>query len=308
MKKEVLILTDKPSVEKGSFDPVLFSQLLERNEKIHITICYYEDLIYSFDQHNSQVVNQHEGYDIADFDLAYIKRTGVNTHHAVTCSMHIRRKGKKCIDTEYSSSMNPTSNKLIEHMQYSLSNLPFPDTIIVTKHTVSKVVQDFNKFDYPVIMKSLTGTRGAQNYLVATKEEALRIVAESDELNFEFALQPFIPNDSDFRFLVLGFDTKLVIKRARSKDSVHHTNNTSMGAHAELIPLSEIDSSLIELANRSAEAFNRNVAGVDIMLHKETMEPFILEVNRSPQIEHGAFVTEKSRVLSEYLCSEAEIS
>ena len=305
MKKEIIILTDKESVSLGLFDPSLFTELLAVNNSINLTVCYYEDLIYVLDETDSKIVNQNDHYDIADFDLVYIKRTGRNTHHAVTCAMHIRRKGKKCIDREYSSSMNPTSNKLIEHMQYSLSNLPFPPTIIVTKNTYMKVFSEFNAFNYPIVLKSLTGTRGAQNYLVKSEQDAFRVISESDDLNFEFALQPFIPNNSDYRFLVLGFDTKLVIKRARSKDSSHHTNNTSMGAQAEIVSLSTIEDSLISLANRASLAFNRNVAGVDIMVNSETGEAIILEVNRSPQIEHGAFVKEKAKVLAEYLASEA---
>lgn len=305
MKKRVLILTDKGSVDKGYFDAEKFVQLVGDSGIVDLTVCYYENLVYLLDDSSSKVLNQVAGYDIADFDLAYIKRTGVNTHHAVACSMHLRRHGKKCIDMEYSSSMNPTSNKLIEHMQYSIAKLPFPETVIVTKLTSLAVFDTYNSFSFPVILKSLTGTRGAQNYLVKSKEDALRIIDESDEANTEFALQPFIPNESDYRFLVLGFETKLVIERSRDKNAEHHTNNTSMGAQAKLIPLEQIEEKLIILANKSAKAFMRNVAGVDIMINSETGAPVILEVNRSPQIEHGAFVSEKAKVLAEYLAKEA---
>ena len=299
--KKILILTDKMSVELNQFNASSFKQLLEVNPDISVEICHYEDLIYVIEENSVKIVHQYMDYDIADFDVVYRKRSEKMPHHAVSCSMHVRSKGKVFIDSEFNSEMNANAHKLVEHMIYAQSNLPFPKTILVSKYNMQSVLNGNFGVNFPAILKSLTGTRGEGNFLVNSPEEVIETIKQSDEDNFEFALQPFIENDSDYRFLVLGYETKVIIRRIRDTNSSSHTNNTSRGASAELVDIEKIDTSLIELANRAAKNFHREVAGVDIMICLDDGRPYILEVNRSPQIEQGAFVQQKSEKLAEFL-------
>lgn len=304
--RRVLILSETLSVETNQFDADKFCELLNANDAIHVEYMYYTDLVYYIDgKGKSKVFHQYTGKDIGDYDIVYRKRSDFVQHHAKACAQYVQYKGNIFIDSEFSHQLNTNAHKLVEHMTYAVNNLTFPDTLIVTPKNAEKALQFWESqgYTYPAVLKSLTSTRGDYNFLVGSAEEALQAVQDAPVEYSEFALQPFIENDADYRFLVLGYETKLIIKRQRGSDSKSHTNNTSQGAQASLVELSEMQAEAIELANQSARIFGREVAGVDIMFVSATGTPLILEVNRSPQIEQGAFVEQKAAMLAEFLAN-----
>lgn len=299
--KKILVLSDKNSIELNQFDAEKFSSMINALGEVEVKISMFTDLIYVIKDGDIRVFDQHTGYDISDFDIVYRKRSEFLPHHAIACSLYVRSKGGVFLDSEFSGQMNANAHKLVEHMVYALNKLPFPATIVINKHNVTKVFEN-NSLDltFPMVLKSLTGTRGDENYLVHSAEETMQILENASSEHPEFALQPFIKNDSDYRILVLGYETSLIIKRMRKSTSTSHTNNTSKGADAFLVDTKDLEPSVIELANNAARVFKREVAGVDIMFGLEDGLPYILEVNRSPQIEQGAFVPEKIKKISEF--------
>lgn len=147
------------------------------------------------------------------------------------------------------------------------------------------------------VFKAIDGSTGDDNYLVRSREELQNIVAQNQGRHF--IAQAFVANDSDLRLIVLGDEVRLVIERKRKDDSTH-LNNTSQGASATLIPIESVDKALIALSLQAAQIMKRDVAGVDIMLEQGTGEPYVLEVNASPQIASGAFEAEKREVYARY--------
>jgi glutathione synthase/RimK-type ligase-like ATP-grasp enzyme len=298
--KKILILSDKPSVDQGLFDWDKFKQLIEASQKVEVYLTYFEDLVYILNGNQVRVIDGTTNVDISNYDLVYRKRSDYIQQHPLSCAMYLKYKRVPFIDSEFQSVMNPNAHKLVEHMLYAVHSLPFPGTIIATKQNIH-LVRNYLTGDFPKVLKSLTATRGDYNFLVNSFDEAQKIIEEADMENTEFALQEYIPNDSDFRFLVLGYKTKLIIQRKRRVDSTSHTNNTSKGASAELIDVSTLQDEVKTLAERAAKVFSREIAGVDIMIGSEDNKAYVLEVNRSPQIENGAFVQDKSNVLAEFL-------
>jgi glutathione synthase/RimK-type ligase-like ATP-grasp enzyme len=149
----------------------------------------------------------------------------------------------------------------------------------------------------PFIFKAIDGSTGNFNYLIRTKaalEEALTANPER-----HFVAQRFIPNEADLRILIIGGKIRLVIERRRT-DPTTHLNNTSKGATARLIPVTELDPGLQKIALRAVQTMKRDIGGVDLMLEKDTQYPYILEVNASPQIGSGAFTAEKLDVYTDY--------
>jgi len=149
----------------------------------------------------------------------------------------------------------------------------------------------------PFIFKAIDGSTGNFNYLIRTKAALEEALAPNPERHF--VAQRFIPNEADLRVLIVGGKIRLIIERRRT-DPNTHLNNTSKGAKARLVPVSELDASLSEVALCAVRTMKRDVGGVDLMLEQGTERPYILEVNASPQVGSGAFTAEKLDVFADY--------
>jgi len=115
-----------------------------------------------------------------------------------------------------------------------------------------------------------------------------------------FLFQRFIPNDFDFRFLVLGGKVGTISKRTRqNKDD--HRNNAYVGATEEEVAPDAVSQAMKDDAIAAAEVFHRQVAGVDIIVDKNTGQHYILEVNASPGITFDESVLSELPQLSRYL-------
>ncbi len=100
--------------------------------------------------------------------------------------------------------------------------------------------------------------------------------------------------------LVFGGEVKIVIKRSRIDDSTH-VNNTSQGGLGELVDVASFPDDLKEIAVKAAKAVGRlDMSGVDIIIDNQTGKPYVLEVNKSPQIETGSNVAIKTQVFVDY--------
>ncbi len=146
-------------------------------------------------------------------------------------------------------------------------------------------------------MKSVTGTRGNDNYLVHSTQQAVEILTQNP--NTEFLIQEFIPNDGDYRAIVAGSEVRLLIHRTAVIGS--HKNNTSQGGAATLLSPETLSPEALQACVAAAQAFDRDIAGVDIVFDKRDPEKFyFFEVNRSPQIEASSYSKEKAIMLNGY--------
>ena len=95
-------------------------------------------------------------------------------------------------------------------------------------------------------------------------------------------LQEFIPNDGDYRVLVLGKKVLGVMKRS-SQSKEEFRNNYSAGGKVEVADLPE---EVKQLAVKAAEVCGLAVAGVDVAFRDyDFKKPVIWEVNKGPQFK-----------------------
>jgi glutathione synthase/RimK-type ligase-like ATP-grasp enzyme len=140
---------------------------------------------------------------------------------------------------------------------------------------------------------------GANNWFVHDFDEFSRIVALPHEQLF--VVQQYIPNDCDYRVLVFGGEVKAVMRRSRQSDDTH-VNNTSAGGQGDMVALSDFPGEWQTIALKAAAAVNRSdLAGVDIIVDTETGKPYVLEVNKSPQIETGSNIDAKTSIFVDYI-------
>jgi glutathione synthase/RimK-type ligase-like ATP-grasp enzyme len=91
----------------------------------------------------------------------------------------------------------------------------------------------------------------------------------------------------------------MCIERTSSDES--HLNNTSQGGTAQLLPLEQVDSEILEMAIKACRVNKLQVAGVDVITNKNNGEFYILEVNIAPQVSSGSFISEKSEKYAKML-------
>lgn len=224
-----------------------------------------------------------DGHDIASFDTVYFRTIARKRDMAAIAADYLQDHNVPFVDREALS--DQSLSKL--HQMYLLhkNNLPIPDTYY------GDVVFIESKLQYPFIYKATVASKGEDNFLVHSSDE-IRKGTKS------FIAQTYIPNEADYRLLVFGNKVELIIKRSRTGDT--HLNNTSQGARAELVSIADFDQTIINIAIRAASVLKRDIAGVDIMLDEQN-NPYILEVNRTPQLATGAFVEEKLHAFKQYI-------
>lgn len=194
--------------------------------------------------------------------------------------------------------------KLSQMSRLARGGIRIPHTLYLPlEHYESNFENIVAKLGTPFIFKAIDGSTGDHNYLVKSKQQLVKIINENTNINY--MAQAFISNESDLRVLIVGGKIRLVIERRRMDDSTH-LNNTSQGAEAHLLDINDLNESLQNLSLHAAEIMERDIAGVDVMLEKDTGVPYILEVNASPQIATGAFDAEKTALYAQFFKELAE--
>ena len=293
---KILIISSNTSIDKDSND---FSKSIDNAAgEFEVTVCSAEKLHYEIRESiDKSRIMIDASTDISEFDVVYIKRAVPTYHHAQSCALYLSKKNKKFITSDILVNNNVSADKLFEHILFSAHSFPLPETYLMSpdnfENAKSNLIESVN---FPMVLKSTKGSRGRDNYLVEGFDEILDILKSNPR---EYLLQPYIPNSFDYRILVFGYKTRLVIKRTRTSEDTH-LNNTSMGATPELVALPDVEDGIIELSERAAKLLQREICGVDIMINSADGSLILLELNRPPEIETGSYVAEKCRALADY--------
>lgn len=227
---------------------------------------------------------------LEEYDLIYLLTVGKRKWEwYVACDFLKRNYGVEIVEAKFvgdnSSIYHTSTAELPKQVELGIN---FPKTtVIVSPKNLEKVLKDF---EYPVIIKNNYQQRGLGVYKAGLFEEAKEIVAEDKESN-SFMIREFIPNEGDIRIFVVGFKAIAAMRRIPPEDDFR--SNISRGAKAEPYELNE-NPEIKTIAERVAKMNSTQIAGVDVMLHKETKVPYILEINRSPQFRGLEKYTDKN--------------
>jgi ribosomal protein S6--L-glutamate ligase len=141
-------------------------------------------------------------------------------------------------------------------------------------------------YNWPVILKGSGGDRGMRVFKADNLEELEKLVRDLRKSETEdgrrYMLQEYIPNDGDYRVLVLGEKVLGVMKRSSAKQN-EFRNNYSAGGTVEVADLPE---EIKQLAIKAAKVCGLAVAGVDVAFRdNDFKKPIIWEVNKGPQFK-----------------------
>lgn len=178
---------------------------------------------------------------------------------------------------------------LFEYMQNQKVS---PDNFLASGESVTrlkfgqKTISSKPVFDFPIILKGSGGDRGTRVFKADNLEELEKLVRDLRKTETEegkrYMLQEYIPNDGDYRVLVLGKKVLGVMKRS-SQSVAEFKNNYSVGGKVEVATLPQ---NILDLAVKAAEVCGLAIAGVDVAFRNFDMDkPVIWEVNKGPQFK-----------------------
>lgn len=282
--KRILVINPEKSMPEA---------LKVHTNEVHIDVARVEDFILVV-ENGTQPKIYFNGEPLGTYDTVFFrlwrakKNTSVPLAHAlVTC-------GYTVLETELAESQY--RNKVIQNLEYAKNNITIPKTVFIPR---GKILEHISVLDselsYPMIMKSATGKKGEDNHLVQNAEDVESALKNSGK-NVEFIFQEYVPNNFDYRILVLGYKAAYAYKRQRPDDSSTHLNNISQGSTSEEVPLKDIHD-IIPIAETCARLFQREVCGVDIIVSTESGKPYVLESNSAP----GVKALQARKKLIEYL-------
>jgi RimK family alpha-L-glutamate ligase len=168
--------------------------------------------------------------------------------------------------------------------------IPVPDSLYAPLTVLERETGE--RFGFPCIIKGSHGDRGNAVWLVKSAGELRKLIREtlipsessaSKKSARKFMAQEFIPNDGDYRILVLGNRALGAMKRsAASTTPEEFRNNISCGGQGSVA--TDLPEEVMALAVAAAEQCHVAVAGVDIVLRNgDPTKPVVFEVNSGPQ-------------------------
>ena len=208
-----------------------------------------------------------------------LPRTGSGTTYFIKAIIrHLERLGVILING--SNSIDAVKDKLYTQQVLGESNLPVPKTLLV-KHPINVDLVETN-IQYPMIIKTLSGSYGAGVFLVENRKQLKQLLkmAEITKPSYNIIIQEFIEDSfgKDLRVLVVNGKVVGCMMR-QSTDDDFRANITRGG---EGIPY-QIDEQIEWLGGECSRLLNLDIAGVDLLFNKDGYS--ICEVNSSPGFE-----------------------
>jgi len=277
-----LVLVKKAAKKLGvSLDLVSYNKLCFETEKGEILIrpnLLGESKIKQFDDYQK----------VDNYDVLFFRTTGKHWEEVDLIINSIKRKGVVIVDPLVEKGKPSMACKAWQMLALKKGGIEVPKTIYGSLwYLYEQMANCLNSdFQFPIIIKGSGGDRGTRVYKVDSLEEMEKLVRDLRKSETEegrrYMLQEYIPNDGDFRVLVLGDNVLGVMKRS-SQSKNEFKNNYSAGGKVEVADLPE---EIKKLAIKAANICGLAVAGVDVAFkNNDLRKPIIWEVNKGPQFK-----------------------
>jgi len=220
-----------------------------------------------------------------DYDVIFFRTTGKHWEEVDLILNSIKRDDVVVIDPLVRTGKPDMACKAWQMLALKTAGIDVPKTVYGSLWYLFEQMR-LGTFEFPVILKGSGGDRGTRVFKADNLEQLEKLVrdlrkTETDE-GKRYMLQEFIPNDGDYRVLVLGEKVLGVMKRS-SQDKKEFRNNYSAGGSVEIANLPE---EIKQLAVKAAKVCGLAVAGVDVAFRDfDTTKPVIWEVNKGPQFK-----------------------
>lgn len=262
-------------------------------DQVRVDTCEITELFFDLSQENLSIYHPTQQFDLRDFDLVIIRHVGQKWVEAQVITQYCELNGIAYTD-HYLNRLLPDSKLSNAVTLWCAGIKRWPRTLAGPADELARRMPELGQ---KAVLKDSDGSKGRLNFVVSSSSEVTEILQANPDV--QFVLQEYIPNDSDYRVLIMNGKVAMVIRR--SGDGSSHLNNTSQGGAAELVDVESIDAAIIDESIAAAHALKLQVAGVDVMQDTRTGDYYFLEVNNAPQISSGSFMAEKSEAYAQMI-------
>jgi ribosomal protein S6--L-glutamate ligase len=283
-KYKLLIITDEPEKSKNFHTA---SRLQEEAEKLG-----WKNYLYklsggytSFEDgvlrlHNK---NDEKGFVVHGRDTIAIIRGSVVRKDSWLDIVSTLEKHNICVANSRKC-INICTDKYRTSLKLADYGIRQPKTVLITDAENSVKAFDMLDTDFPVIMKTLRGSKGVGVLFIESEkslDSIVQILNKQDE-DTDLLLQEYIQTDYDVRVHVLGGKVFAAMKRPVVEGDFR--SNVSQGSEPKKIKLTELE---IEESLKAAKAVGGLWTAVDFIpaKNREKEAPFVIEVNSSPGTE-----------------------
>ena len=172
-------------------------------------------------------------------------------------------------------------NKWYNQIIFNREGFNTPKTVRINHSEGAQYAMEELGVNYPVILKTATGSRGV-GIMWIDSEKALHSIVQllyREDKYIDIILQEYIKTDYDVRVIVVAGKVFGAIKRPVVEGDFR--SNISQGSEPEPHKLTKLEASE---SIRAAEAVDGSVVGVDFIPVKdrEKEKPYFIEVNSTP--------------------------
>ncbi len=218
----------------------------------------------------------HKGVDLKDFSFVWLSSTWASRDLAYAVKLYLKNAKVPFTYIEKGTS------KVTDHMLFSLSGIQAPNTLFFGHKKIEKNLEKIQEIcGYPLVVKDTKGARGAHSILVKTAEELIEQMKELPK-HKKYLFQEFIPNNYNWGVLVAN--GKVVSGEKSYPCLGEFRNNTCNGAEEVFVDPEDIPTEIKEMALKTSKALGLAWSRSDIIIDKNTQEPYLMEINRFPGI------------------------
>ena len=283
-KYKVVVLTRKPK-DNPEQNLLVTASKFEKSAKslgMESYIVFIEGAYITLDDDVRRIHNadDDDGFEISTDDTLIIVRGGVNARDSWKDLLsQLERAGYTCANSR--ECIETCSDKYRTALRLAEVGLVTPTTVLIPDEDGAKIAFDKLDTTYPVILKTISGTKGVGVLFVESEkslESMVQLLYKVDE-EISLILQTYIKTDHDVRVMVLN--NIIVGAMQRNVVSGDFRSNVHLGAKIQKYELTEKEK---QDCIRAAKAVNGVWVGVDFIPAKDREKdgPFILEVNSSP--------------------------
>lgn len=259
----------------------------------------FDELVFSYDGTLRVSAN---GRDIAQangiFLFGWFKER-IHEDVALSVGIFAKHSGLSVLNSEAVGTRS--RSKLSQAVYAALNEVAIAPFVFSLSHELLLQELKTAQFTFPYIVKSVQGARGGDNYLVHSQQELQDVLGKNPDV--PFMAQAFVPNDGDYRVIVMGDQVEFVMHRQAQAGT--HLSNTSQGGIATQVPVQGLPLAMREQAVRIAQVLGREITGVDMIIDKQSGQHYMLEINNMPQLSTGSLVPQKMTALDAFLSNWA---
>ena len=196
---------------------------------------------------------------LPDFCFPYLHH-GDRSYFSLSIIRQLERLGVKIFNP--ASTIETVADKLHTHQILAENKLPTPDTMLAKFPVDIDLIE--NTIGFPVVVKTLLGSNGSGVFLIESAEafnDLMELIGETNP-NIQIIFQKFVASSKgrDIRLFVVEGEVIASMER-RARDGGFKANYSTGGTVQQFEP----DDRARELAIKTAEVLNIQVAGIDLL-------------------------------------------